>query len=559
MKLVIVGGVAGGATAAARARRVDEHADIILLERGEFVSFANCGLPYYLGGKIKERDDLLVATPEFLSMRFRIDVRTFSEAVAVDRKAKKIRVRNIRTGEEHDETYDKLILAPGAEPIVPPLEGIGLESIFRIRTVPDIDRVKAWVDGKKPGRAVVVGGGFIGLEMAENLVLRGVKTTIVEMLDQVMAPIDYEMAALVHKHLREKGVELRLKDGVKSFRAENGATVVTTSSGGEIECDLVILAIGVRAETELARKAGLEIGRTGGIRVDQTLRTSDPDIFAVGDAVEITDFATGAPAIIPLAGPANKQGRIAADNALGRHVVYKGTQGTAVVKVFDLTVASTGASEKRLKSLGAPHLASWTHSMSNASYYPGASMMAVKLIFSPVSGKVLGAQIVGRAGVDKRIDVLATVVRAGMTVFDLEELELAYAPPFSSAKDPVNMAGFTAANILRGDLAIVDWRGVDELKSRGCVMLDVRTEKELGAGSIPGHLHIPVDQLRARLGELDKSKTYIPYCAISLRGYVAHRILAQNGFTSKVLSGGWRTYCAAESEAAGDTQRKCPY
>lgn len=559
MKLLIVGGVAGGASAAARARRLDESAEIVLFEKDEHISFANCGLPYYLGGEIKERDNLLVATPEFLKTRFNIEVRNSTEVLKIDREKKQVEAKDLKSGKTYTESYDRLILSPGAEPIRPPLEGIDLDTIFTVRNIPDIERIKSLVDKTQPESAVVVGGGFIGLEMAENLARRGVKVTIVEMLDQVLPPIDFDMAAVVHHHLRDKGVVLRLKDGVKSFRKEGEKTVVTTSGGAGIECDLAILSIGVRPKNGLAKEAGLKIGERGGIVTDDTMRTSDPDIFAVGDAVEVKDFITQTPAQIPLAGPANRQGRIAAGNALGGRFTYNGTQGTAVVRVFDLTVASTGSSEKLLKKMNIPHRVSHTHSASHAGYYPGAKMMAIKLMFAPDDGKVLGAQIVGRDGVDKRIDVIATAIRGGMTVFDLEELELAYAPPYSSAKDPVNMAGFVAANILRGDSANINWSELKELDKEKYVVLDLRTKKELEKFEmIEGAIHIPLDELRDRLGELDKSKTYIPYCAVGLRGYLAHRILAQNGFKSKNLSGGYKTYCPVERDLSGKLDKKCP-
>jgi len=549
-KLVIVGGVAGGATAAARARRVDEHAEIILFERDEFVSFANCGLPYYVGGEIKDRDDLLVATVDMLTSRFNITIRTFSEVMKIDRAAKKVHIKNRQTGETYEETYDKLILAPGAAPIKPPLDGIDLDTIFTVRNIPDSDRIKAFVDDRQPQSAVVVGGGFIGLEMAEQLARRGVKVTVVEMLDQVMPPIDYDMACYVHEHLREKGVVLNLGDGVKGFRKQGDQTVVTTQSGAELPCDMVVLSIGVRPENGLAKDSGLELGERGGIAVNDHMLTSDPDIYAVGDAAEIVDFVSGTKAMIPLGGPANRQARIAADNALGRDATYRGTQGTAVVRVFDFTVASTGMSEKLCKRLGMDCLVSYTHSSSHAGYYPGAEMIAVKLVFAPGTGKVLGAQLVGKDGVDKRVDVIAMAIQGGMTVFDLEEAELAYAPPFGSAKDPVNIAGFVAANMLKGDLETVNWPAVDGLlKQDGHVLLDVRFQMELDeAGQVPGAVHIPLPQLRARLGELDKNKTYLPFCAIGLRGYIAHRILVQHGYKSQNLGGGYKTFSLVQRE-----------
>lgn len=549
IKLVIVGGVAGGATAAARARRVSEDAEIVVFERGEYISFANCGLPYYIGNVIKRRDHLLLATPEDFKKRYNIDVRIFSEVVGINSKEKAVEIKNNITGKKYWESYDKLILSPGAEPIKPPLEGIELENIFHLRNVPDSDRIKKIVDERNPRCAVVVGGGFIGLEMAENLTERGVKTTIVEMLDQVMPSLDYEMATLIHDHLEAKNVELEIENGVKSFSKASDRILVSTQNGREIECDLVLLSVGIRPENTLAIKADLKIGSTGGIAVDDTMRTSDPNIYAVGDAVEVRDIVTGFPTLTALAGPANKQARIAADNALGRKSIFTGTLGTSVVKVFDMVVASTGANEKFLKKHDIPYLVSYTHSGSHAGYYPGATNTSVKILFSPGTGKVLGAQIVGRKGVDKRIDVLATAIRAKMTVYDLEELELAYAPPYSSAKDLINICGFVAANILKGDMEIVQWSELDALEKNGATLIDLRTQFELKhTGKIEGALHIPIDEFRNRLTELDKQKMYIPYCGIGFRGYLGHRILVQNGFKSRNLSGGFLTYTMAKKK-----------
>jgi len=548
-KLVIIGGVAGGATAAARARRLDEHAEIIVFERGEHISFANCGLPYYIGGVIHDRDDLFVTTPEAFQDRYNIDVRIFSEVTAIDRKNKHVEVVNLKTGGRYRETYDKIILSPGAEPVRLPFTGSELEGILNLRSVPDADRIKARVDNEKPQSAVIVGAGYIGLEMAENLVNRGVKTTIVEMLDQIMASLDYEMAAIVHAHLKENGVKCELGHCVQSFSKKDNHLIVSTDRGLQITCDVVIVSIGITPENKLAREAGLDIGGRGGIKVDATMRTSDPDIYAVGDAVEIRDFITGLPTTTALAGPANKQGRIAADNALGRKSMFKGTVGTTVVKVFDLTVASTGTTEKILMENNIPFLISYTHSGSHASYYPGATMMAIKLIFSPSSGRILGGQIVGMEGVDKRIDVLATAIRGAMTVYDLEELELAYAPPYSSAKDPINIAGFVAANILKGDLETIHWNQIADLERRENVLLDLRNEDELDtAGTIDGAVHIPLNELRGKLSGLDKEKGYIPFCAAGIRSYLGHRILVQNGFRSKNLSGGYRTFLGAKEK-----------
>jgi NADPH-dependent 2,4-dienoyl-CoA reductase/sulfur reductase-like enzyme/rhodanese-related sulfurtransferase len=548
-KLLIIGGVAGGATAAARARRVNERAEIILFERGEHISFANCGLPYYIGGIIEKRADLLVTTREAFVKRYAIDVRIGSQVLGIDRSHKQVVVRDMTSGTEYRESYDKIILAPGAEPMRPPIPGIDLEGIFHLRDIPDSDRIKALIDQRKPETAMVIGGGFIGLEMAENLVHRGVKTTVIEMADQVMAPLDPEMAAIVHGHLRENGVSLELGERVKSFSRVQNRIGIATEQGKELVGDLIISALGVRPENKLAKDAGLALGPRGHIRVDSMMRTTDPDIYAVGDAVEIKDIVTGLDTTVALAGPANKQGRIAADNAMGRKSVYKGALGSSIVKVFQLTIAGTGANEKRLLENGMPFQVSYTHSGSHASYYPGSSPMAIKLLFAPANGRVLGAQIIGRAGVDKRIDVLATAIHGSMTVFDLEELELAYAPPYSSAKDPINIAGFVASNMLKRDVEMAQWHELPELRKNHAVLLDLRSAKEIeSAGKIPGAVHIPLDQLRASLKDLDRNKLYVPYCAVGMRGYLAHRILVQNGFTSKNLSGGYRTFLGAKEE-----------
>lgn len=542
-KLIIIGGVAGGATAAARARRIDEEAEIILLERGEYISFANCGLPYYVGEVIKKRKDLLVTTPEAFRQRYNIDIRIFCDVTAIDRVNKKVTVRNIQTQETYDETYDKIILAPGAEPLRPPLEGIDLEGIYNLRNIPDSDRIKQHVDTQQPKSAVIVGGGFIGLEMVENLVQRGVKTTIVEMADQVMIPLDVEMAKMVRDHLESKGVVCKLGKRVKAFRKEGDRLVVSVENDPDIECDMVILSIGIRPENRLAKDAGLEIGTTGGIQVDAAMQTSDPNIYAVGDAVEVREFITGFPLISALAGPANKQGRIAADNALGRKAVFRGTMRTSIVKVFELSVASAGLSEKTLSGYGLPYHVSYTYSGSHAAYYPGAETIAIKLIFAPGNGRILGTQIIGKEGVDKRVDVLATAIHGCMTVFDLEELELAYAPPYSSAKDPVNIAGFVAANLIKGDVENVYSQDLPSLDHDEYVLIDLRTKMEIKLlGAIEGALQIPIDELRDRMKDLDKTKTYILYCAVGQRAYVGYRILEQNGFRARNLSGGYITY-----------------
>ncbi len=553
IKLLVIGGVAGGATAAARARRIDEHAEIILFERGEFISFANCGLPYYIGDIIKKKDDLLVTTADAVRKRYNIDVRTFSEVLKIDRKNKSVEVKNHQTEETYQESYDKIILAPGAEPIKPPLEGIDLDNVFNLRTIPDAERIKDRIESGQVKSAVIVGGGFIGLEVAENLVERGIETTIVELLDQVMAPFDCEMASLLHPHLREHGIRLELGNGVQSISQKGNRLLVTTNKGDGIECDMVVLSIGVRPENKLAREADLEIGERKGIKVDSSMCTSDPDIYAVGDAVEVKDFVSGFTTITPLAGPANKQARIAADNALGRRERFAGTLGTAVAKVFEMVAASTGMSEKLLKRHGMPYLVSYTHSNSHVSYYPGAENMAIKLIFQPGSGRILGAQIVGGKGVDKRIDVLATAISAGMTVGDLENLELAYAPPFGSAKDPVNIAGYVASNLLKGDVQNIHWHQLPDDNVNDCTLIDLRNSDELEeTGTIPGARHIPLPELREKLSTLDKGKTCNVFCAAGLRGYIGHRILVQNGFASRNLSGGFKTYRGAQKKVIKD-------
>lgn len=541
-KIVIVGGVAGGASAAARMRRLDEHAEILLFERGEYISFANCGLPYYIGGEITERSALTLQTPESFHARFRVDVRVQSEVRSIDRAGKTVSVRNLKTGKEYTESYDKLILSPGAAPIRPAIGGLDSGRVFTLRNIPDTYKIKAFIEEKQPKTAVVVGGGYIGVEMAENLANAGVKVTIVEFADHLIAPLDYEMACDVHNHVREKGVKLILGDGVKAI-TDAGDELQITLGSGEISADMAILSVGVRPDSQLAQNAGLEVDRRGAICVNEQMRTSDPNIYAVGDAVEITDFVTGKPAYIPLAGPANKQGRIAADQIAGIASTYGGTQGTGILKAFDLTVATTGITEAKARQEGLSYEKSYTYSASHASYYPGAVNMSVKLLFEKDGGRILGAQIVGFDGVDKRIDVIATAMRAGMTVYDLTKLELAYAPPFSSAKDPVNMAGFVAENVLEGRVKLFHWNEVDTLPRDGSVtLLDVRTAPEFRNGSPAGFINIPLDELRAHIGELDKSKPVYATCQIGLRGYVACRMLSQLGFDCYNLSGGYRLY-----------------
>lgn len=549
MKLVVIGGVAGGATAAARARRLNEHAEIVLFEKGEFISFANCGLPYYIGGVIEERGDLLVTTAEAFKDRYRIDVRTSCEVTAIDRSAKTVAVRENADGKTYTESYDKIILSPGAAPIVPPLPGIDNEKVFTLRTVPDSDRIKTYINERHPEAAVVVGGGFIGLEMVESLRKCGIKTVLLEKLDQVLPPLDYEMAAMVHARLMESGVDLKLGQGLASVSESDDRLRVKTDAGEDIICDMCILSVGIRPMNGLAKSAGLELCPRGHIKVDAAMRTSDPDIYAVGDVICTQDPVLGDIAAIALAGPANRQARIAADNAMGRSSVYLGTIGTAIVKLFDLTAASTGASEKSLIASGVPYISSYTLSSSHASYYPGANEMAIKLLFAP-DGLILGAQIVGCEGVDKRIDVIAAALRNGLKAADLEKLELAYAPPFSSAKDPVNVAGYVANNILNGDMEIASWREIGDLP-KDHILIDLRDSMELDmTGYISGAVHIPLNSLRDHLPGLDKAKTYVVYCAVGLRGYLAHRILVQNGFKAKNLSGGYTMYMWSRKEKA---------
>ncbi len=542
MKLLIVGGVAGGASAAARARRLSEDAHIVLFERGRDVSFANCGLPYYLGGEIAERDKLLVVTPERLRKRFNLDVRVRTSVEAIDRVGKKVRVRDLASGREYEEAYDKLILAPGAAPLRPPLPGIDLPGIFTLRTLQDMDRIKERLD-RGVRQAVVVGAGFIGLELVENLVRRGVATTMVELQDQVLPPFDREMTTPVAEHLAARGVALLLGQSAEAFEEAPGGLVVRLKSGQRLPAQLVVLGVGVRPENRLAVAAGLEVGPRGGIRVNEQLQTSDPDVYAVGDAIEVQDFVTGEPTQVPLAGPANRQGRLAADHVFGRPARYRGTQGTAVVRVFEITAAMTGASEKALRRAGRAFRKVYVHPTHHAGYYPGAEAMTLKLLFDPTTGRVLGAQAVGGAGVDKRIDVLAVAIQAGLTVYDLEEAELAYAPQYGSAKDPINMAGFVAAGLLRGEHPQVDVEAVlAEPPARRPLLVDVRTPQEFAAGHLPGAVNLPVDELRSRLGELPRGRPLAVYCQVGQRGYLATRILRQAGLPAANVGGGYKTY-----------------
>ena len=546
MNYLIIGGVAGGATVAARLRRMDEKANIILLERGKYVSYANCGLPYYIGDTINNREKLFVQTAKGFTDRFRIDIRTEQEVTAIRPDKKEVEIKNLSTGETYTETYDKLVLSPGAEPLRPSIEGIGSKKIFTLRNVPDTDTIKNYVNTENPKRAIVVGGGFIGLEMAENLYDLGIQVDVVEMANQVMAPLDFSMAAIVHRQLTDKGVGLHLEDGVSRFEEKDGGVTVHLRSGKQIATDMVLLSIGVRPETKLAKDAGLAIGERGGITVNDYMQTSDANIYALGDAVEVRHLVTGQPALIPLAGPANKQGRIVADNIVfGNKEKYPGSIGTSIAKVFDLTVAAAGANAKLLQQNNIPYISSYTHGASHAGYYPGAVPLSIKILFAPENGKLLGAQIVGFNGVDKRIEMLAQVIQRGGTVHDLAELEHAYAPPYSSAKDPVNMAGFVAENILNKKSRIIQWRELAELPA-DTIRIDVRTHDEYKLGTIPGFINIPVDELREHLDELPKEKPIVVTCAVGLRGYLAYRILVQNGFKHvRNLSGGYKTWSVA--------------
>ena len=546
MNYLIIGGVAGGATVAARLRRMDEKANIILFERGKYVSYANCGLPYYIGDTINNREKLFVQTAKGFTDRFRIDIRTEQEVTAIRPDKKEVEIKNLSTGETYTETYDKLVLSPGAEPLRPGIEGIGSKKIFTLRNVPDTDTIKNYVNTENPKRAIVVGGGFIGLEMAENLHDLGIQVDVVEMANQVMAPLDFSMAAIVHRQLTDKGVGLHLDDGVSRFEEKDGGVTVHLRSGKQIATDMVLLSIGVRPETKLAKNAGLAIGERGGITVNDYMQTSDANIYALGDAVEVRHLVTGQPALIPLAGPANKQGRIVADNIVfGNKEKYPGSIGTSIAKVFDLTVAAAGANAKLLQRNNIPYISSYTHGASHAGYYPGAVPLSIKILFAPENGKLLGAQIVGFNGVDKRIEMLAQVIQRGGTVHDLAELEHAYAPPYSSAKDPVNMAGFVAENILNKKSRIIQWRKLAELPA-DTIRIDVRTHDEYKLGTIPGFINIPVDELREHLDELPKEKPIVVTCAVGLRGYLAYRILVQNGFKHvRNLSGGYKTWSVA--------------
>lgn len=564
-KILIVGGVAGGASAAARARRLSEDAEIIMFERGEFVSFANCGLPYHIGGDITDRSKLLLQTPDSFLARFNVDVRVMNEVVAIDRQSKSVTVRNLLDGSEYTESYDFLLLSPGAGPVVPPIAGIDNPLTHSLRNIPDMDRIIQSIQMNKVEHATVVGGGFIGLEMMEAFHQLGIKTTLIEMADQVMTPVDREMAGFAHAEIRAQGIDLRLGVALESVEFVptehitsveagesdahqhlQGELNLSLNNGEKITTDILIMAIGVRPETKLAQEAGLQIGELGGIYTNESMQTSDPSIYAVGDAVEEKDFVTGSQTLVPLAGPANRQGRMAADNMLGRNESYQGTQGTAICKIFDLAVASTGKNEKQLKRERIDYEKVYVHTASHASYYPGAEIVSFKMLFDPKTGKIFGAQAVGKDGVDKRIDVMAVAQRAGMTVEQLQHLELTYAPPYGSAKDVINQAAFVANNIIKGDATPIHFDEMDSLHD-GQVLLDVRNPGELeNVGYLEGAINIPVDQLRQRMDELPKDKEIVIYCQVGLRGNVAYRQLVNNGFKARNLIGGYRTYLFAK-------------
>ncbi|MBE6088737.1 MAG: CoA-disulfide reductase [Clostridium beijerinckii] len=540
-KIIIVGGVAGGASTAARLRRLDENVDIIMVEKGEYISFANCGLPYYIGETIDERGKLIVQTVEEMSSKFNLDIRNLNEVISIDKENKKVKIKNYRTNEEYEETYDILVLSPGAAPLKPAIPGINeCDNLFTLRNIPDTDKIKSYVDNNKPKHVTVIGGGFIGLEMAENLHARGIDITLVEAGEQVMAPLDIEMASIIHEHLIDKNVELILKDGVSAFESKGKKIIL--SSGKEITTDMIILSIGVKPETTIAREANLNLNERGAIVVDKFMKTSDPSIYALGDAVEVMDFVNKKPTMIPLAWPANRQGRIVADNICGKNTEYKGTLGSSVAKVFDYTVATTGNNEKILKRLGIAYETIHIHPGSHAGYYPGSFPIAFKLLFDPKSGKIFGAQGVGLDGVEKRIDVLSAAIKGNFTVFDLQDFEPCYAPPYNSAKDPVNMLGYYASNIIEGFEKTIQWNEIDKLDKEKSLIIDVREEFELVTGGFDNSIHIPLGQLRSRLNEIPKDKNIYVTCQVGLRGYVACRILEQNGIRCANIDGGVKTY-----------------
>ncbi|KAJ3086927.1 hypothetical protein HK102_012160 [Quaeritorhiza haematococci] len=544
-RVLIVGGVAGGATAAARLRRQNEQASITVFERGPYVSFANCGLPYYVGNVIQEESDLLLATPQLFRSRFNIDVQLHSEVTKINRAEKSIVVKNVETGAERTEKYDYLVLSTGAAPIKPPLEGVNLDGIFTLRNIPDSVAMRDWIEKKNVKHAVVVGGGFIGLEMTENLVHRGIKVEVIQNLNQVMTPFDPEMVTEVHKHMKEKGVVLHLGTMVNGFgKSEDGKLVVKTSSNETYKTDMVILSIGVRPEAGLAKEAGLELGALGGIRTNEKMQTSDPHIYAVGDSVETKDYVTGQWVIIPLANPANRQGRVAADHIANPHTParYRGVQGTAVCQIFDYVLACTGSSEKILQRFQKPYEKVYVHPFNHVSYYPNAKRINIKVLFDPKDGRVLGAQAIGLVGVEKRIDVISMAIQGGLTVYDLEEVELCYAPQFGAAKDPINLAGMVASNALRGEQPLAHWNDPKVNPQSSPQLVDVRTNDEFKNGHVPNAIHIPLNDLRTRMNELDKAKPVHIYCAIGQRGYYATRLLRQHGYDAINVSGGFTTF-----------------
>ena len=565
-KIVIIGGVAGGASAAARARRLSEDAQIVMFERGPFISFANCGLPYHVGGEIQDRSKLLLQTPESFLARFNVDVRPLSEVIHINKSEKTVTVKNLTEGTEYTESYDFLLLSPGAGPIVPPIPGIKNSLTHSLRNIPDMDNIINTIKFNKPDHATVVGGGFIGLEMMEAFHQLGIKTTLLELADQVMTPVDKEMAGFAHQVIRDHDIDLRLGVALQGIEYIPTTSIVnedigesnqhqhlqgelnlSLSNGEELKTDILIMAIGVRPETTLAIQAELEIGELGGIKTNQYLQTSDPSIYAVGDAIEELDFVTKESTLVPLAGPANRQGRMAADNMLGRNESYQGTQGTAICKIFDLAIASTGQNEKQLKKKGINYEKVFVHTASHASYYPGAQIISFKMLFDPETGKILGAQAAGKEGIDKRIDVMAVAQRAGMTVEQLQHIELTYAPPFGSAKDVINQAAFVATNLMNGDSKAMHFDQIDNLTDQQ-ILLDVRNPNELQEmGYLDGAINIPVDELRHRMHELPKDKEIVVYCQVGLRGNVAYRQLVNNGFKASNLIGGYRTYLFANT------------
>lgn len=544
-KIIIVGGVAGGASTAARLRRLDEHANIIMFEKGEYISFANCGLPYHIGGTISEREKLIVTSVESMSNKFNIDIRNFSEVVKIDKKNKTVTVKNHKTNEIYEENYDNLVLSPGASPIKPPISGINdCDNLFILRNIPDTDKIKNFINENKPKHVTVVGGGFIGLEMLENLYDLGLNLTLVEASEQVMAPLDIEMANIIHEHIVDKGIQVILKDGVNSF--ENNGKKIVLASGKEINTDMIILSIGVKPETNIAKECGLKLNQRGAIVVDKYMKTSDNNIYALGDAVEIMDFVNKKPTMIPLAWPANRQGRIVADNICGKKSEYKGSLGSSVAKVFDYTVATTGNNEKTLKKLGINYEVIHIHPSSSASYYPGAFPISYKMTFDPKDGKIFGAQGVGINGVEKRIDIIATAIKGNLNIYDLQDVEVCYAPPYNSAKDPVNMLGYYAENIIEKNVNVIQWYEVDKLDNNNSIIIDIREEFELATGVIENSINIPLTVLRHRLNEIPKNKMIYVTCQVGLRGYIACRILSQNGFDCANIDGGIKTYLAVK-------------